>query len=363
MPVEPSLTGDAQDVDASFLIQLAEICVAKLDMSKKVHHTSSLFGHGAEGVGTSGPKPQDSGSARDSGDCKSCSTKRKQLGSDNGDDEGSSLCTDTSDGGKEQKRPRMVWNEDLKRRFDIAVDTLGPDAVPKAILQMMNVKALTRENVASHLQKYRQNLKKYGGYSSTDDVGGDKLKALQNQYIQHTRLISTINGCVGSTTVLNGDLGPTTLLNLILPPPPSLNVQLAPPPPLLSNPNIVWGIPVEGVCHGEGKSFMGFPTYYPGRVVHQGCKSPEHPYVPQNSKLLEGYFYPTECPWPTYAQRSELGTNAKHVPSGDYSTDTCAETSVSEQPAIADKAAAQEAEEGVPSIDDTETRSPRKDGP
>ena len=33
-------------------------------------------------------------------------------------------------------------------------------AVPKTILQLMNVEGMTRENVASHLQKYRQQLKR-----------------------------------------------------------------------------------------------------------------------------------------------------------------------------------------------------------
>ena len=32
-------------------------------------------------------------------------------------------------------------------------------AVPKQILQLMNVEGMTRENVASHLQKYRLHLK------------------------------------------------------------------------------------------------------------------------------------------------------------------------------------------------------------
>lgn len=34
------------------------------------------------------------------------------------------------------------------------------NAVPKTILRMMNVDGMTRENVASHLQKYRLHLKR-----------------------------------------------------------------------------------------------------------------------------------------------------------------------------------------------------------
>ncbi|CAI5476420.1 unnamed protein product [Closterium sp. Yama58-4] len=38
-----------------------------------------------------------------------------------------------------------------------------PEAVPKRILEIMNVQGLTRENVASHLQKYRLYLKRLSG--------------------------------------------------------------------------------------------------------------------------------------------------------------------------------------------------------
>ena len=59
------------------------------------------------------------------------------------------------------KRPRLVWSESLHQRFVQAVNTLGPKrAVPKSIMKIMNVEGLTRENVASHLQKYRIQLKK-----------------------------------------------------------------------------------------------------------------------------------------------------------------------------------------------------------
>ncbi|XP_022750217.1 two-component response regulator ORR24-like [Durio zibethinus] len=60
-----------------------------------------------------------------------------------------------------QKKPRVVWSVELHRKFVAAVNQLGLDkAVPKKILDLMNVEGLTRENVASHLQKYRLYLKR-----------------------------------------------------------------------------------------------------------------------------------------------------------------------------------------------------------
>ena len=41
------------------------------------------------------------------------------------------------------------------------------NAVPKTIMQLMNVEGLTRENVASHLQKYRLYLKRLQGCSES----------------------------------------------------------------------------------------------------------------------------------------------------------------------------------------------------
>uniref|UniRef100_J3N376 HTH myb-type domain-containing protein n=2 Tax=Oryza brachyantha TaxID=4533 RepID=J3N376_ORYBR len=56
---------------------------------------------------------------------------------------------------------RLSWTAQLHRQFIAAVKHLGEDkAVPKKILGIMNVKHLTREQVASHLQKYRMRQKK-----------------------------------------------------------------------------------------------------------------------------------------------------------------------------------------------------------
>ncbi|GAB2294060.1 hypothetical protein Dimus_028276 [Dionaea muscipula] len=54
------------------------------------------------------------------------------------------------------KKHKVVWTTLLHNQFLEAVNKIGLDkAVPKKILEIMNVKGLRRENVASHLQKYR----------------------------------------------------------------------------------------------------------------------------------------------------------------------------------------------------------------
>ncbi|KAK3134216.1 hypothetical protein QOZ80_6AG0546440 [Eleusine coracana subsp. coracana] len=68
-------------------------------------------------------------------------------------------------GGKENastpKRQRIQWSGELHRKFVKVINQIGIDrVVPKKILEMMNVEGLTREHVASHLQKYRIYMKK-----------------------------------------------------------------------------------------------------------------------------------------------------------------------------------------------------------
>ncbi|KAL6603068.1 hypothetical protein ACP70R_043429 [Stipagrostis hirtigluma subsp. patula] len=60
-----------------------------------------------------------------------------------------------------QKRQRIKWCRPLHNRFLAAVEQIGIDkAVPKKILERMNVDGISRENVASHLQKYRLYLRR-----------------------------------------------------------------------------------------------------------------------------------------------------------------------------------------------------------
>ena len=49
---------------------------------------------------------------------------------------------------------------------------MAAEAVPKKILAIMQTPDLTRENVASHLQKYRQYLKRVAGVKVSLGFGG-----------------------------------------------------------------------------------------------------------------------------------------------------------------------------------------------
>ncbi|CAL5199485.1 unnamed protein product [Lathyrus oleraceus] len=76
---------------------------------------------------------------------------------------------DNDTDGSIEKKPRFVWDTELHKKFVVAVNQLGLDkAYPKKILELMNVEGLTRENVASHLQKFRLNLKRSDKYLIND---------------------------------------------------------------------------------------------------------------------------------------------------------------------------------------------------
>eukprot|EP00899_Mesostigma_viride_P023158 jgi/Mesvir1/4026/Mv05823-RA.1 len=81
------------------------------------------------------------------------------------------------DGGRDDdigalKKSRVVWSVSLHQQFVNAVNQLGVEkAVPKRILDLMCVSGLTRENVASHLQKYRLYLKRLSVHGEGDQGG------------------------------------------------------------------------------------------------------------------------------------------------------------------------------------------------
>ncbi|TKY73092.1 Two-component response regulator ARR12 [Spatholobus suberectus] len=110
--------------------------------------TPIIVGEGSQGLRSENSADQNKrlGKKR-----KDQSEEEDEDGEENGDEEDPSA----------QKKPRVVWSVELHRKFVAAVNQLSLDkAVPKKILDLMNVEGLTRENVASHLQKYRLYLKK-----------------------------------------------------------------------------------------------------------------------------------------------------------------------------------------------------------
>ncbi|XP_064955402.1 two-component response regulator ORR26-like isoform X1 [Musa acuminata AAA Group] len=93
------------------------------------------------------------------------------------------------------KKARVVWSVDLHQKFVNAVNQIGLDKVgPKKILDLMNVPGLTRENVASHLQKYRLYLSRLQKQSEDSTSGGNMPSDLvNNDNVANFELTSSTN--------------------------------------------------------------------------------------------------------------------------------------------------------------------------
>ncbi|CAA7048257.1 unnamed protein product [Microthlaspi erraticum] len=135
------------------------------------------------------------------------------------------------------KKPRTVWDNDLQEKFLEAIDVAGGSekANPKEILKIlkeMKVEGLTGNNVASHLQKYRQSLAEVkapaqpvqeapwvplGVYdtlvkSSSIKINDDQVQ--QDQYRNNVQTTSLLNGfTIQPNQYPNNFLTTTSLLN------------------------------------------------------------------------------------------------------------------------------------------------------
>ncbi|CAL5358878.1 unnamed protein product [Camellia sinensis] len=171
----------------------------------KPHHESE----GGQAITVTGDSDQNSKLNR----------KRKDQNEDEGDraDDGQN-----NEDPSMQKKPRVVWTVDLHRKFVAAVNQLGIDkasiaaynggfseAVPKRILDMMNVEKLTRENVASHLQKYRLYLKRISCVASQQANIVAALGGADSAYLQMSSLngFGNYHSMVGSAKFQNPTVG------------------------------------------------------------------------------------------------------------------------------------------------------------
>lgn len=92
----------------------------------------------------------------------------------------SSCPASTSSEGSEappaKRAARIVWTRELHGRFVDAVEELGLDnAMPKTILTIMDVEGITREHVASHLQKYRQHVRRITQHAQPTPVVDESI--------------------------------------------------------------------------------------------------------------------------------------------------------------------------------------------
>eukprot|EP00798_Chlamydomonas_sp_ICE-L_P013534 gene13534-19404_t len=109
-------------------------------------------------------------------------------------DVNSSRQEDPSHRHKTQQK-RLLWTPELHYCFLNAVFRLGVNnAAPKYIMKLMNVNGLKRENVASHLQKYRQYLKRVAGVSAKDTVSPALLEQAQEVVMREHAFVPSMGG-------------------------------------------------------------------------------------------------------------------------------------------------------------------------
>ncbi|XP_034894411.1 two-component response regulator ARR11 isoform X2 [Populus alba] len=105
------------------------------------------------------------------------------------------------------KKARVVWSVELHQKFVKAVNQIGFDIGPKKILDLMNVPRLTRENVASHLQKYRLYLSRLqkgndfnnpvGMIKQSDSPLSDSVGSFGSHNSINLQPTDVSNGCYG----------------------------------------------------------------------------------------------------------------------------------------------------------------------
>ncbi|XP_020578713.1 two-component response regulator ORR23-like isoform X2 [Phalaenopsis equestris] len=95
------------------------------------------------------------------------------------------VCADSDEDMNPQKKPRVTWSPELHVKFINIVNQLGI-STPKKILDMLNISGLTRENVASHLQKYRKGLKKNASERSQQFFKNSRTSPYSGSFLSMT---------------------------------------------------------------------------------------------------------------------------------------------------------------------------------
>ncbi|KAI6677096.1 hypothetical protein NL676_037892 [Syzygium grande] len=109
----------------------------------------------------------------------------------------------TSSPGRRRMR-QAVWNPKLHRKFTAALSALGDDARPKTILQMMDVPYLTHRQVASHLQKYKNQVQRLSDIASANNVPSDGKPGGSNKRVephQQPDAQAPVSGQVGQASI------------------------------------------------------------------------------------------------------------------------------------------------------------------
>eukprot|EP00890_Picochlorum_soloecismus_P001593 jgi/Picsp_1/2434/NSC_05895-R1_protein len=175
---------------------------------------------------------------------------------------------DEDDENEGDKKMRLVWTQELHNRFINALSHLGlKQAVPKNILGLMNVEGMTRENVASHLQKYRLYLKKIGGYTEKDKVDHDELQKLHETNVEQMASHQAMQQSMALLPVgFENSSMPGGFGNF----PPHFQTEMpAGPSGGYETPHVVDGIPVEEAAH----------AFMPRRLPAPGQQEPLSPTV------------------------------------------------------------------------------------
>ncbi|KAK1292153.1 putative two-component response regulator ARR20 [Acorus calamus] len=101
-------------------------------------------------------------------------------------------------------KKRVVWTSDIEIPFLEAVNELGERACPKAILEHMNKSNpksnLTRQNIASHLQKHRLRQKNSSGKTENKGAANPSADVRQNGVEDAVFMSNVVNNYASSST-------------------------------------------------------------------------------------------------------------------------------------------------------------------